>query len=159
MASWLVPDTLSSQVPPLPVEGGDYMASYGHWENGAISLHSVYQCLPDSGYQEQFLLNPGESTYQTCLAKQPAQASEFFPTLFGFLCSLLWQKSHKFFPPPNIFYIKFLLRRESIIMYNYNKWILCRWCIFLNLIIIWQWNFTCSISSWTCKFLSLEPTL
>lgn len=104
------------------------------------ALHIVCQCLPDNGYQERFPLNPGESTYQTCLAKQPAQASDLFPTLFSFICSLLWQKKPHVFSAPNIFHIKFLLPRESIIMHNYNKWILCRWCIFLNLIITWQWN-------------------
>lgn len=60
---------------------------------------------------------------------------------YGFICPLLWKKkkTHKFFPP-NSFHIKFLLARESIIMHNYNKWLLCQWCIFLNLIITRQGN-------------------
>lgn len=61
---------------------------------------------------------------------------------FGLYMFIALEKKKKpqVFSSQNSFHIKFLLPRESIIMCNYNKWLLCLCCTFLNLIITWQWN-------------------
>lgn len=105
---------VSSRVPFLLLEGGDSTVSYSHWENWTIccAQSGYHACLTGDTKNSSFL-NPRESTYQTCLLKQPVQASEFLPTLWFLYVHCFGEKKKptSFFLPKQLSYKTLITQR------------------------------------------------